>query len=296
MTQAHAEGAPPLGAQLRRFGSLVTISHSVFSLPFALASAVLASRFAEPTWWRIALIVVCVVTARSAAMAFNRLVDRRFDALNPRTATRDIPSGQVTPRAAAVLVVVTCGLFVGAAALLGPLPLALSPVALGLALGYSYTKRFTALCHVVLGAAIAIAPGGAWIALGAPVTLAPWLLVIGVALWVAGFDVLYALQDRDFDRGQGLRSIPVVLGVRGTLVLSALMHLGTIACLLGVGFVLARGAAYFLGVGVIVALLTYEHAIVKPGDLSRIDKAFFELNGYESLAFFGFVLVDRFLG
>jgi 4-hydroxybenzoate polyprenyltransferase len=149
---------------------------------------------------------------------------------------------------------------------------------------------------VVLGAAIAIAPGGAWIALGAPVTLAPWLLVIGVALWVAGFDVLYALQDRDFDRGQGLRSIPVVLGVRGTLVLSALMHLGTIACLLGVGFVLARGAAYFLGVGVIVALLTYEHAIVKPGDLSRIDKAFFELNGYVSLAFFGFVLVDRFLG
>ena len=229
-------------------------------------------------------------------MAFNRLVDRRFDALNPRTATRDIPSGQVTPRAAAVLVVVTCGLFVGAAALLGPLPLALSPVALGLALGYSYTKRFTALCHVVLGAAIAIAPGGAWIALGAPVTLAPWLLVIGVALWVAGFDVLYALQDRDFDRGQGLRSIPVALGVRGTLALSALMHVGTVVCLLGVGHVLARGVAYFVGVGVVVALLAYEHAIVKPGDLSRIDKAFFELNGYVSLAFFGFVLVDRFTG
>lgn len=287
--------SPPMAAQLRRFGSLVTISHSVFSLPFALAAAVLASRFAEPSWWRVALIVLCVVTARSAAMAFNRLVDREYDARNPRTAARDIPSGQVSPRAAAVLVVAMCALFVGGAALLGPLPLALSPVALGLALGYSYTKRFTALCHLVLGAAIAIAPGGAWIAIGAPVTAAPWLLVVGVALWVAGFDVLYALQDREFDSGQGLRSIPVALGVRGTLVLSALMHVGTVACFAAVGLVLGRGVVYSLGVAVVTALLVYEHGLVRPSDLSKIDRAFFELNGYVSLAFFAFVLVDRFV-
>lgn len=229
-------------------------------------------------------------------MAFNRLVDRRYDARNPRTATRDIPSGQVSVRAATVLVVVTCALFVGATTLLGSLPLMLSPIALGLALGYSYTKRFTAWCHVVLGAAVAIAPGGAWIALGAPVTAAPWLLVVGVALWVAGFDVLYALQDREFDQGQGLRSIPVALGVRGTLVLSALMHVGTLACFVGVGLVLARGSVYFIGVAVVAALLVYEHSIVRPSDPSRIDKAFFELNGYVSVAFFVFVLIDRFVG
>jgi 4-hydroxybenzoate polyprenyltransferase len=295
MSTAPTETAPPFVAQLKRFGSLVTISHSVFSLPFALAAAVLASRFATPTWWRIVLIVFCVVAARSAAMAFNRLVDRKFDAQNPRTATRDIPSGQVSARAAGALVVVTCALFVGGAALLGPLPLALSPIALGLALGYSYTKRFTALCHVVLGAAIAIAPGGAWIALGAPVTAAPWLLVIGVALWVAGFDVLYALQDREFDKGQGLRSIPVTLGVKGTLILSGLMHVGTVACFAAVGLVLGRGVAYFFGVVVVAALLAYEHSIVRPSDLSKIDKAFFQLNGYVSVAFFGFVLIDRFV-
>ncbi len=295
MSTTPLDEAPPVAAQLKRFGSLVTIAHSVFSLPFALAAAVLASRFGQPTWWRVALVVFCVVTARSAAMAFNRLVDRRFDALNPRTATRDIPSGQVSPRAAAVLVVVTCAMFVGGAALLGPLPLALSPIALGLALGYSYTKRFTSFCHVVLGAAIAIAPGGAWIAMGAPVTAAPWLLVVGVALWVAGFDVLYALQDREFDRGQGLRSIPVALGVRGTLWLSAVMHVGTLACFGAVGFVLARGPAYFVGVAVVGALLVYEHSIVRPSDLTKIDKAFFELNGYVSVAFFAFVLLDRFI-
>jgi len=296
MNSTPIEAAPPIGAQLKRFGSLVTLSHSVFSLPFALAAAVLAWRFGEPSWWRVVLIVFCVVTARSAAMAFNRLVDRRYDARNPRTATRDIPSGQVSVRVATVLVVVTCAMFVGATALLGPLPLMLSPIALGLALGYSYTKRFTAWCHVVLGAAIAIAPGGAWIALGAPVTAAPWLLVVGVALWVAGFDVLYALQDREFDQGQGLRSIPVALGVRGTLVLSALMHVGTLACFAGVGLVLALGPVYFIGVGVVAALLLYEHSIVRPSDLSRINKAFFELNGYVSVAFFVFVLIDRFVG
>lgn len=287
---------PPLRAQLRRFASLVTLSHSVFALPFALAGAVLASRLAEPPLWRIALIVFCVVTARSGAMAFNRLVDRHYDASNPRTATRDLPSGKVSPRAAGVLVVVTCALFVGGAALLGSLPLALSPLALGLVLGYSYTKRFTALCHLVLGAAIALAPGGAWIALGAPVSVAPWLLVLGVALWVAGFDVLYALQDREFDRAQGLRSIPVALGVRGTLAFSALMHAGTVACFAAVGVVLGCGAPYFVGVGVVVALLLYEHALVRPTDLSKVNKAFLELNGYVSVAFFVFVLIDRLVG
>jgi 4-hydroxybenzoate polyprenyltransferase len=169
----------------------------------------------------------------------------------------------------------------------------LSPLALGLALGYSYVKRFSSLCHLVLGAAIAFAPGGAWIALGAPLTLAPWLLVLAVASWVGGFDILYALQDEAFDRGAGLHSIPAKLGTRGALWVSAIMHAVTAACLVSVGVLLARGPAYFVGSALVAAILVYEHAIVRPSDLSRINKAFFDLNGYISVSFFLCVLLDR---
>jgi 4-hydroxybenzoate polyprenyltransferase len=280
---------------LATYGSLVKLSHTVFALPFALAAVILAAPFAHITLEKVVWVVVCIAAARTAAMAFNRLVDRDIDAKNPRTQDRELPRGALTVTQVRVLVIASCSVFVLGAAQLGPLPLYLSPIALGLALGYSYTKRFTALCHLVLGAAVAFAPGGAWIAMGAPVTLAPWLLVLGVASWVAGFDILYALQDRGFDAGAGLHSLPVRLGIPGALLASALLHVVTIACLVGVGLVLARGTPYMIGVGLIAALLITEHAIVKPSDLSKINKAFFDVNGYVSLAFLIFVGVDQLL-
>ncbi|MDH5675737.1 MAG: putative 4-hydroxybenzoate polyprenyltransferase [Myxococcales bacterium] len=280
---------------LGHYGSLVKISHTVFALPFALSAVVLASAFAPLTARKVMLIVVCIAAARTAAMAFNRLVDRDIDAKNPRTEIRELPQGVLSAGSVRLLVLASSAVFLGAAALLGELPLMLSPIALGLALGYSYTKRFTSLCHVVLGAAVALAPGGAWIAMGAEVTLAPWLLVGGVACWVGGFDVLYSLQDQGFDQGERLHSIPVTFGVVGSLWISALMHVITVGCLLAVGVLLERGAAYFVGVALVGLLLAYEHVIVKPSDLSRIDKAFFDINGYVSVAFFGCVLLDQVL-
>lgn len=277
------------------YSSLVKLSHTVFALPFALAAVILATRYAPFTITKLLLIVACIAAARTAAMAFNRLIDRDIDARNPRTQDRELPRGAVGVNAVRLLVLGSSAAFFVCAALLGPLPLLLSPIALGLALGYSYTKRFTALCHVVLGLAVAFAPGGAWIAMGAEVTLAPFLLVIGVACWVAGFDVLYSLQDIGFDRASRLRSIPARLGITGALVVSAALHVITVACLLATGLLLERGLPYMAGVLLVGALLAYEHAIVKPGDLSRIDKAFFDLNGYVSVGFLACVLVDQLL-
>jgi 4-hydroxybenzoate polyprenyltransferase len=293
-----APEAPPLGAQIRRIGSLVALPHTVFALPFALAAAVLATRHVPLQGWRVVVIALCVAAARTAGMAFNRLVDRGFDAQNPRTADRDIPAGRVSPSVARALVVACSAVFLLGAAALGPTTGLLSPLALALVLGYSYTKRFTALCHVVLGVAIALAPGGAWLGMGAPavgheVWPAPWLLVGGVATWVAGFDLLYALQDREFDARVGLRSIPVALGVGRTLALSGALHVVTVGCFTAVGWVLGCGPAYWVGVVLVAGLLAWEHALVRPSDLSRIGKAFFDINGYVSLVFFACVLVDR---
>ena len=284
-----------IARSIANYSSLVKLSHTVFALPFALAAVVLASRYAEVTPLKVLLIVVCIAAARTAAMAFNRVVDRDIDSKNPRTQDREIPRGVIGVGSARLLVLGSSAVFVGGAALLGKLPLLLSPIALGLALGYSLTKRFTAWCHVILGLAVAFAPGGAWIALGAPVTLAPWLLVVGVASWVAGFDVLYSLQDQGFDAQHQLHSIPVWFGIKGALVVSALLHAGTAACLLGAGLLLERGAAYFAGVALVAGLLSYEHAIVRPSDLSRINKAFFDLNGYVSLGFLLCVALDALL-
>jgi len=285
-----------IARSLATYSSLVKLSHTLFALPFALAAVVLASRHAPFTLRKLLLIVVCIAAARTAAMAFNRLVDRGIDAQNPRTRERELPRGVLSVAAVRLLVLGSCAVFFVAAGALGRLPLLLSPLALGLALGYSYTKRFTALCHVILGLAVAFAPGGAWIAMGAEVTLAPWLLVIGVACWVAGFDVLYSLQDVGFDREHGLRSIPARLGIPGALVVSALLHVVTVACLFGTGLTLGRGVPYMAGVALVAILLVYEHAIVKPGDLSRLDKAFFDLNGYVSVGFLACVIADQWLG
>lgn len=283
------------GATLASVGSLVKFSHTIFALPFALAAVVLALPHGSFTWSKLGLIVLAIVAARTAAMAFNRLVDRDIDAENPRTRDRELPRGVLSVGFVRLLVAGSSLTFVACAALLGRLPLLLSPLALGLALGYSYVKRYSSLCHLVLGAAIAFAPGGAWIALGAEVTLAPWLLVIGVATWVGGFDILYSLQDEAFDRDAGLYSIPARVGTVGALWLSGLLHLLTVASLGAVGLLLARGFAYYVGCAIVAAILAYEHTLVKPNDLSKLDKAFFDLNGYVSVAFFLCVLADHLL-
>ncbi|MEN0065623.1 MAG: UbiA-like polyprenyltransferase [Myxococcota bacterium] len=277
---------------LRTYSSMIKLSHSIFAMPFALAAAVLAARTVEVTVAQIGLILVCLVTARSAAMGFNRILDRDIDADNPRTSSRELPSGAISLRAATVFTAVSAGLFVLATALLGPLTLALSPIVLLVVLGYSYTKRYTAWCHAVLGLALALAPTGVWVALTGSYAWTPLLLSLAVGTWVAGFDILYSCQDYEFDRDRGLHSVPVALGLSGAMVLSAVLHLGTVGLLVAVGVVANLGFAYAIGVAVITAVLVYEHWIVRPDDLSRIDKAFFDLNGYVSLLFFAFVVGD----
>ena len=274
------------------YGRMIKLSHSIFALPFALAAAVLAARTVDVTALQVGLIVVCMVMARSSAMGFNRIVDRDIDAANPRTRGREIPSGAISLRAAWAFTVGSAVIFVVSAGLLGSLTLWLSPVVLVVIWGYSLTKRFTSLCHLVLGVALALAPTAVWIALTGSYGWVPALLSVGVGTWVAGFDIIYATQDLDFDRANGVRSIPAALGLPGALILSALLHTVTIAALAAVPVLAGLGPWYWLGLGIISLVLFYEHWIVRPSDLSRIDKAFFDLNGYISLVFLAFVWVS----
>ncbi|HLK88240.1 MAG TPA: UbiA-like polyprenyltransferase [Polyangia bacterium] len=294
MTTAAAPDQPPAGAlaQVSRFGRMIKFEHTLFALPFALAAAAIAARGHGLSLARLGGIVLAMAGARTAAMGFNRIVDRHIDARNPRTARREIPAGAISVRAAWTMTLLATGVFVGAAAALGPLCLELSPIALLLLYGYSFTKRFTALCHLFLGLAIASGPAGAWIAVRGDFGWVPGLLMIAVGFWIAGFDILYALADRDFDRGAGLHSIPARFGVTGALVLSALLHVVTVGALVALAPLGHLGAPYLVGVAVVIVLLGYEHAIVRPGDLSRLDVAFFNLNGYVSVAFFVATLVD----
>jgi 4-hydroxybenzoate polyprenyltransferase len=282
--------SPSALALVAAFGRMVKFSHTVFALPFALASAAIAARGHGITLGQVIAILLAMVGARTAAMGFNRIIDRHLDAKNPRTAGREIPTGKISVLAAAALTVVSAAVFVGAAASLGRLCFVLSPVVLALVLGYSFTKRFTWLCHLFLGLAIGIAPTGAWIAvrggLGAP---ALWLS-LAVTTWIGGFDVLYALADRNFDRGVGIRSIPARFGVPAALVISTAAHLATVIALVAAGRTAGLGIIYFCGVAAVVAILVYEHSIVRPGDLSRVDVAFFNLNGYVSLVYFAATL------
>ncbi|MES1210686.1 MAG: UbiA-like polyprenyltransferase, partial [Pseudomonadota bacterium] len=211
------------------FGRMVKFTHTIFALPFALAAVAIAARGGGLALWRLGAIVVAMAGARTAAMGFNRIVDRSIDARNPRTAGRELPRGIVSLRAAWTMTLVSTGVFIAAAAVLGPLCLALTPVALLFLFGYSLTKRFTALCHLILGLAIAAGPGGAWIAIRGDFGWAPGLLMIAVGTWIGGFDVLYSLADREFDSGAGLHSILVRLGVTGALLVSALLHVVTVA-------------------------------------------------------------------
>jgi len=284
-------------ARLRTVLEMIKIEHTLFALPFAFLGMALAAE-GMPSWRTVGWIAVAMVGARSAAMAFNRLVDRRIDAANPRTATRALPAGQLTPGFVALFVVVAAALLVVAAWQLNPLALALSPLALAVLFLYSYTKRFTAASHLVLGLALSGAPLGAWIAVRGDVAAAPFVLAGAVLLWVAGFDILYALQDVDFDRRSGLHSIPARLGVRGALVVSALLHAGTLAllALLPRVYEPGLGVAYWVGVAGCAALLAWQHWIVQPGDLSRLNAAFFTANGVLAVWLFAATAVDLAIG
>jgi len=281
------------------YANLVKLPHTVFALPFALVGVVLASYHHSVRGVDLALVVVAFTAARFAAMAFNRLVDRAYDAANPRTAGRELPTGRLTPRQAAAATAVAGAIFLLSAAALNPLCAALGPLALGWILFYSYTKRFTRWSHLVLGLSLAIAPVGGYLAIAGrwsdpPATL---LLLAGAVLaWVAGFDTLYALQDVDFDRRVGLHSLPDALGPASALRVARALHALTVALLLGLWAVAPEldGGA-LLGTTVVAALLLYEHRLVRPNDLTRLDAAFFRVNGLLAIAYFLAVAAERLL-
>ena len=279
-----------------RYVNLVKLPHTVFALPFALVGVTLASYVAPVTASKVFWVVIAFTSARFAAMGFNRIVDRDVDALNPRTKSREIPSGTLSVTAASVAVAVACILFVIASWQLNPLCLILSPVALAWVLFYSYTKRFTRFCHLVLGVGLSIAPVGGYLAITGQWSEPWWMLIllaVAVATWVGGFDILYALQDIDFDCAHGLHSLPASLGERGGLNVARVLHVCTVLALAGVGIAVGAGWIYAAGVIVATTLLLYEHSLVKPGDIGRLDAAFFTMNGVISILFFVFVLTER---
>ncbi len=270
---------------------MIKWEHSVFALPFALTGAVLAAG-GWPHWRTLLLIIVCMVSLRTAAMAFNRLVDAAIDSVNPRTAMRAIPAGLLSKGFVALFTLVSLAVFVAAAASLNRLTLLLSPVAIAVALGYSYMKRVTQWSHLVLGLALGIAPSAAWIAVRGGLDPRILVLTLAVLLWVAGFDILYACQDVEHDRTHNLHSIPQAFGLHGAFVLARTMHLLTVGCLVWLLHLFHLGPLAAMGVLVVALLLLYEHSLVRPDDLHRMNAAFFTLNGVISVVFFCAVALD----
>ena len=270
--------------RVRVYLSFVRFSHSVFALPFALAGALLAARHVTLTWSAVGWILVAMVAARSAAMGFNRLADARLDALNPRTANRELPRGAMTMREATLFVVAASLVFVYATWRLSPLCLVLSPVALAIVFWYSLAKRYTTWTQLFLGLAMAVAPVGGWLAVGGRGGWEPWLLALAIGAWVGGFDVLYACQDVEFDRAHTLRSIPVRFGVRTALWISRAMHVMAVIGLLALSWVTPLPWFYDAGVGAVALMLVYEQSLVSAGDLSQVKRAF-DLNGYVGILY-----------
>jgi 4-hydroxybenzoate polyprenyltransferase len=266
--------------------SFIRFSHSVFALPFALTGALLAWQQAPFAWRQILWVVVAVVSARSAAMGFNRIVDARMDALNPRTAMREIPRGALRARDATIFVIVSSIVFVFASFQLNRVCGWLSPVALAIVFWYSLAKRYTSYTQAFLGLAMAVAPVGGWLAAGGPISAPePWLLGLAIGLWVGGFDILYACQDLDFDRTHGLNSIPVRFGIAKSLWISRLMHVATVICMAALAWLLPLGPIYLGGVVLVAALLIYEQSLVSENDLSQVKRAF-DLNGWVGILYF----------
>jgi len=275
--------------------SFVRFSHSVFALPFALTGALLAWREQPFSWSQVLWIIVCMVSARSAAMGFNRLADARFDAANPRTSMRELPRGAMSMREATLFVVVSAGVFVYGASRLSTLCLALAPVALGIVFWYSLAKRVTSYTQFFLGLAMAVAPVGGWIAAGGRQGIEPWLLGLAIGLWVGGFDILYACQDVEVDLRQGLRSIPTRFGVGPAIRLSRIMHVATIAAMAALWQAADLPVSYLAGVAIVAALLAYEQSLVSERDLSQVKRAF-DLNGYVGIIYFVATALSLYLG
>ena len=275
-------------SRLRTYASFVRLGHSIFALPFALTGALLAAQSHPITWRQVAWIGSAMVCARSAAMSFNRIVDARFDAENPRTAGRELPRGVMSRREAVVFVVASSAGFMYAAFQLSTLCFALSPLALAIVFWYSLAKRYTWSTQFFLGLAMAVAPVGGWLAVGGRAGWEPWLLGLAIGLWVAGFDVLYACQDLEFDRAVGLYSVPKRFGIAGALWIARGMHVAMIALLIWLAASFHLFWPAWAGVAVVAALLAYEHSLVRPNDLGRLNAAFFTVNGYISLLFFVF--------
>lgn len=281
---------------IKHYLSLVKFSHTIFALPFALIGFTLALKQGHDFSLKLLLLVLaCMVTARNSAMAFNRYIDRKFDALNPRTAVREIPAGIVKPSNALFFIIINCLLFITATWFINQICFFLSPVALFVILFYSYTKRFTPLCHLVLGVGLALAPIGAYLAVTGEFAWLPLLFSFTVFTWVSGFDIIYALQDEHFDRENKLNSIPVLLGTKGALRFSEVLHLFSVAFVIIAGYMGHFNFLYWIGVVIFTALIIYQHSIVKPNDLSRVNLAFGTTNGIISVLFATFTILSFYM-
>jgi len=306
-------------SSIKKYLSLVKFSHTIFAMPFALIGFFLGIKglaripwlkiyqfsalplakktilFFQYGWIKFVLVLLCMVFARSAAMAFNRWLDKNFDAKNPRTAIREIPAGMIKANSALWFVIINCVLFIACTYFINRICFYLSPVALFVVLFYSYTKRFTALCHLVLGVGLSLAPIGAYLAVTGQFALLPILFSFTVLFWVSGFDIIYALQDEDFDKTNQLHSIPAALGKSKALQVSNFLHVLSAACVVSAGLYGNFGLWYCIGVAMFCGLLIYQHLLVKPNDLSKVNMAFFTTNGIASVVFAIFVILDLFL-
>src|SRR6201996_3135717 len=281
---------------MKKYLSLVTFTHTIFAMPFAFIGFFLAVTTTDFKfdWLKLVLMVLCMVFARNSAMAFNRYLDRDIDAKNPRTQKRDIPAGRISPAAALTFTIINCLLFIAATWFINRLCFYLSPVALLVVLGYSATKRFTALCHMVLGLGLSLAPIGAYLVVTGQFALTPIFFSLSVLCWVSGFDIIYALQDEDFDRNENLHSIPAFLGKVNALRLSTVLHILSAIFVITPVFFTHVGILYFIGIAFFCSMLIYQHLLVKPNDLSRVNFAFMTTNGIASVVFAVFFLLDRY--
>lgn len=280
---------------MKKYFSLVLFAHTIFAMPFAFIGFFLAVTTTQNhfNWIKLLLMVLCMVFARNSAMAFNRYLDRDIDAINPRTAKRDIPAGRISPQAALTFTIINSLLLITTTYFINPLCFYLSPVALLVVLGYSATKRFTALCHLVLGLGLSLAPIGAYLVVTGQFNLTPLFFSLAVLCWVSGFDIIYALQDEDFDRGQKLHSIPAMLGKVNALRLSTALHVLSAAFVIMPAFFTPVGIPYYVGIIFFCSMLVYQHMLVKPNDLSKVNIAFMTTNGIASVVFAVLFLIDR---
>lgn len=291
------EASTSFGNKVNKYLSLIKFSHTIFALPFAMVGFVLAIAYEHQTFAieKLVLVVLCMVFARSAAMAFNRWLDRKFDAMNPRTAVREIPSGQISAKNAMLFIIINCVLFMACAYFINTICFYLSPVAIFVILFYSYCKRFTALCHFVLGVGLGLAPVGAFLAVTGYFSVLPVLLGFAVMTWTGGFDIIYALQDEEFDKGAKLHSIPAALGKKNALLVSSLIHVITALLIVAFGVLGQFNFLFWIGAALFIGMLIYQHLIVKPNDLSRVNLAFGTTNGIASITFAVFTIISLYI-